>query len=346
MHIIDILQILRFSAALLVVIYHTQPGADTTTNFEGLFSFIKSGGSGVDIFFVISGFIITLTVMRKKEFDPVGFTINRFFRIYPTYWVFITLAIILGYISYLFTGSSGTYETVNPRSLIVSYLLAPLPTQIYPVAWTLTLEISFYLIFCISFRLAGLWGVVISLIAWYALSRIIGPQLIASEASFIWFFHSIVLEFLYEVIIAWLWLTGRIKWPAGIFVIGCLAYAGAVGGLYEGFMVGREIKWGIPAALLIYGAVGLPWKAPRLAVLAGDSSYILYLMHPLVITTVKVLALQFFNIDIFESDIAAIVIIIFSVLVSMLLTHWIEVPYIRWYKRFAISLALRRGLRA
>jgi peptidoglycan/LPS O-acetylase OafA/YrhL len=111
-------------------------------------------------------------------------------------------------------------------------------------------------------------------------------------------------------------------------------------------MVGREIKWGIPAALLIYGAVGLPWKAPRLAVLAGDSSYILYLMHPLMITTVKVLALQFFNIDIFESDIAAIVIIIFSVLVSMLLTHWIEVPYIRWYKRFAISLALRRGLRA
>jgi peptidoglycan/LPS O-acetylase OafA/YrhL len=77
------------------------------------------------MFFVISGFIITLTVMRKKEFDPVGFTINRFFRIYPTYWVFITLAIILGYISYLFTGSSGTYETVNPRSLIVSYLLAP-----------------------------------------------------------------------------------------------------------------------------------------------------------------------------------------------------------------------------
>jgi peptidoglycan/LPS O-acetylase OafA/YrhL len=59
---------------------------------------------------------------------------------------------------------------------------------------------------------------------------------------------------------------------------------------FENFGVGRKIKYEIPAAFLFCGAVGIPWKAPRVAVFAGDSSYILYLM----ITFVKVLALRFF----------------------------------------------------
>lgn len=341
MHTIDILQILRFVAALLVVIYHVSPEIGGITDFEGLFHFVQNGGSGVDIFFVISGFIITLTAVRKPTFNAVNFALNRFFRIFPTYWIFLTLAILVGYISYRLTGSSGTYEMVEASSLLVSYLLAPLPVQIYPVAWTLTLEITFYLIFCFAFRLGGLSAVIASLLAWYLLARFIGPQVVASGAPFIWFFHSVVLEFLYGVIIAWLWLNNRVKYPVLVFTIGCFAYVGVVTSLFEVFAVGREIKWGIPAALLIYGAVGMPWKAPRLAVLAGDSSYILYLMHPLLITTVKVLALRFFDINIFESNVAAAIVIFSSVTISMALTHWIEAPYIRWYKRLVASMPKR-----
>lgn len=333
MFTIDILQFLRFFAALLVVIYHINPEAGGVTDFEGMFRFVQNGGSGVDIFFVISGFIITLTVMRKETFYAFAFSLNRFFRIYPTYWVFLTLAILLGFISYKLTGSSGTYELVEPTSLLASYFLAPIPVQIYPVAWTLTLEIAFYFIFCISYRLGGLPAVIGSLLVWYIVARVFGGIIQSPGGGFIWFFHSVVLEFLYGVLIAWLWLNERIKFPIVVFCVGCVAYVGVVTGFFEGFAVGREIKWGIPAAILIYGAVGIPWKAPRLAVLAGDSSYILYLMHPLLITTAKVLALRLFDINVFESNIAAIVIIVSSVVISMAMTHWLEAPYIRWYKR-------------
>lgn len=344
MYTIDVLQILRFVGAFLVLIYHISPEVGGVSDFEGLFRFVQNGGSGVDIFFVISGFIITLTVMRKPTFDAVGFVLNRFFRIYPTYWVFLTLAIVLGYISYRFTGTSGTYELVEPSSLLVSYLLAPLPVQIFPVAWTLTLEISFYLIFCVSFRVGRLPAVIASLLAWYALARLGGPYVSTAGGAFIWFFHSVVLEFLYGVLIAWLWLNNRIKYPVGVFVVGFVAYIGVVAGLYEGFAVGREFKWGIPAALLVYGAVGIPWKAPRLAVLAGDSSYILYLMHPILITAAKVFAQRVFDINIFESNIAAMIIVASCVMISMALTHWIEAPYIRWYKRVVASLRGRRAV--
>lgn len=341
MRTIDIIQVLRFVAALLVVIYHIAPSFGPEPDFEGIFHFIKKGGTGVDIFFVISGFIITLTAMRKQTFDTVDFTLNRFFRIYPTYWIFLSLAILLGYISYRFTGSSGTYELVQPSSLFASYTLLPIPVQIYPVAWTLTLEITFYVIFCLSFRFGGLRAVVVSLLIWYLLARLFGAQAFTEQGKLIWFFHSVVLEFLFGVLIAWLWLKGQIKFAVPVFVLGCLAYCGVVTGVFSHPDIGREFTAGIPAALLVYGAVGIKWKAPKLAVLAGDSSYILYLIHPLIITTFKIAALRLFDVNVFANNIAALMIIITSVVVSMALTHWVEAPYIRWYK--GIIAKLRRA---
>lgn len=332
MKTIDVLQILRFVAALLVVIYHIAPSFGPEPDFEGIFHFVQNGGSGVDIFFVISGFIIALTVMRKPTFDALGFTLNRFFRVYPTYWLFLTLAIVLGYIAFLFTGSSGTYELVSPSSLFASYTLLSIPVQIYPIAWTLTLEIAFYMIFCLSYRFGGLRAVIASLLLWYLIARLVGINGQSANGNFIWFFHSVVLEFLYGVLICWAWMNDRIKLPLVAFGLGCLAYVGVVAGTFSDLGLGREFVAGLPAALLIYGAVGIEWKAPRLAVLAGDSSYILYLIHPLIITTFKIAALRLFDVNVFANDIAALMIIITSVAVSMALTHWVEAPYIRWYK--------------
>ncbi|WP_187431975.1 hypothetical protein ROLI_045530 (plasmid) [Roseobacter fucihabitans] len=271
MQTLDGLQVLRFVAAFLVVIYHVQLGSAGVENFQGIFDFVQRGAAGVDIFFVISGFIIMLTMIRKPGFDVKNFGLNRFFCIYPTCWVFLTLAIILGYASYRLTGHSATYDMLSPSSLLVSYLLIPVQTQIFPVAWTLTLEISFYLIFCLFYWLMGLRGVI--------------------------------------------------------------AYGTAVGGFFDGIGVGREFKWGLPAALLIYGAVGIPWKAPRFAILAGDSSYILYLMHPLLIATVNVLSARLLGINASTHNGLIILILVLSVLISMAMTTWIERPYIAWYKR-------------
>jgi len=332
MQTFDIIQVLRFVAAFLVVIYHIQLGSAGHETFEGLFDFVQRGAAGVDIFFVISGFIIAVTVVGKPAFDVKRFAFNRFFRIYPTYWVFLTLAVMLGYISHVLTGQSTTHDMLSPSSLLVSYLLVPVQTQIYPVAWTLTLEISFYLIFCLFYWLAGLRGVIISLIAWYVAARIYGLFFAPGEGEMIWFFHSVVLEFLYGVLIAIAWFKDRIRFASLAFVLGGISFAATVGGFFDGIGLGREFTQGLPAALLIYGAVGLQWKAPRWAVLAGDSSYILYLMHPLLISTISVLSAKFLGLDASTNNGLIVLILFLSVVISMAMTYLIERPYITWYK--------------
>lgn len=336
MRTLDMLQVLRFVAALLVVVFHVTH--EQAADFNGVFDFVKFGGTGVDIFFVLSGFIISATVLHKPVFDMRSFALNRFFRIYPTYWAVLTAAIILGFLSYKLTGSSGTYELVSPSSLTVSYLLAPLPIQIYSVAWTLTLEISFYVIFCISFAVAGLRGVMVTILIWYVVARVGAGFLPPEGKNFIWFFHSVVLEFLYGVIIAALWHKGQIRWALPVFILGIIAFAAAVNGRFEDLPLAREFRWGLPAALVIYGAVGLSWKVPRIALLAGDSSYILYLIHPLCITVAKVGAARALGVDVFASNVAIVLIVLGSVVLSMALAYWIERPYLRWYKGFIARL--------
>lgn len=329
---------------MLVVIYHVQLGRVANQDFDSLFGFVKHGAAGVDAFFVISGFIITLTVLRKPDFDIKSFALNGFFRIYPTYWVVLTVAVGLGYASYRLTGQSTTYDITNPASVLVSYLLLPIQTQIFPVAWTLTLEMAFYIIFCLSYSTYGLRGVIISLLVWYVMARFYGFYFTPNETNIIWLFHSIVLEFLFGVLIAALWINGKIRMARGALALGIMSYAAAVGGLFEWTELGREFKYGIPAAILVYGIVGIRWKAPRLAVLAGDSSYILYLIHPLVISTVTVITTRLFGLHPATHNGLTILILLAAIILSLALTVLIERPYILWYKAF-IQRYGARGVR-
>ena len=76
------IQCLRFAAAGLVVLTHTSSG------------YFVYGAFGVDIFFVISGFIIT-HVMRQRE--PGSFLLDRLTRIYPLYWLFLVPLVVVGW---------------------------------------------------------------------------------------------------------------------------------------------------------------------------------------------------------------------------------------------------------
>lgn len=141
------LQILRALAAWAVVFHHYMQwyfGYRSTTLFG--FFFTQYGSMGVDVFFVLSGFVVFLMAEKSPQ-GPLEFLINRFFRIAPTYWFYCAVVVLC--ISIFPRGFE--YTSYNAKSILTTLLFLPSwnPTGlgIFPVlvvGWTLNYEIFFY----------------------------------------------------------------------------------------------------------------------------------------------------------------------------------------------------------
>ena len=151
------LQILRAFAAWLVVFHHYM---QSYYNFEteSLVGTILSyrGNFGVDLFFVLSGFIMFLVTQNKTSTAP-SFFIKRVFRVVPAYWFYTSVLIVL----ITFFPTSFAFTDYNGESLLYSYLfipsLNPSGIGLYPtltVGWTLIFEIVFYTILTVSILLS------------------------------------------------------------------------------------------------------------------------------------------------------------------------------------------------
>ncbi len=153
------LEALRAFAALLVVLFHTQSVFRSAPGHIPFGYWSEAGDRGVDLFFVLSGFIIT-HVHRADIGRPDriwNFTFNRIARVYPFLWCMTALAVAL-YTSG-FGGAEKAYK-LAPAAIAASLLLLPqdhLP--LVNVSWTLTYEMFFYCLFgvLILSRRTGLW---------------------------------------------------------------------------------------------------------------------------------------------------------------------------------------------
>jgi peptidoglycan/LPS O-acetylase OafA/YrhL len=139
---LESIQILRAIAALAVVIFHSHFVIGSfPAEYKVTVPFIgKYGYLGVDLFFVISGFIIA-HITSGRPFSILDFTARRFFRIYPIYWAFCLL-------SFYLYANRGLY--FGPKELTLENLLASLAilpidgSPAYGVGWSLEHEIIFY----------------------------------------------------------------------------------------------------------------------------------------------------------------------------------------------------------
>src|ERR1035437_4102962 len=149
MNTLNSLQILRAIAAWLVVYHHYMQGFhDFNYSTEVGHFFSSVGKFGVDIFFVISGFIMFFT-LKRGNYTALDFMLRRMIRIVPVYW-FMTLVLIP--VIYFFPSANVARNNWNITSLAYSMLFIPHnnPTGIglYPfltVGWTLNYEMFFYL---------------------------------------------------------------------------------------------------------------------------------------------------------------------------------------------------------
>jgi len=159
------LDLLRFIAALAVVFFHyTFLNAlmiNEVPTYHILGDFTKYGYLGVELFFMISGFVILMTTINKS---PVDFVISRVSRLYPAFWI----ALCLTSISILFfvvddlKGLSFSRFLSN-LSMIPEYLGKE---NIDPVYWTLQVEIKFYFWIFLIVMLRKIGNIENFIIAW------------------------------------------------------------------------------------------------------------------------------------------------------------------------------------
>lgn len=142
---LESLDSLRGVAALAVVLFHyTIIVHRFVPNLESPFTF-PHGHYGVELFFIISGFVIFMTITRCKT--GMDFIVSRFSRLYPAFWICVSLTFILG-ISFPLLGQDYSFsQYLINLSMAQEYLKQP---NIDGVYWSLTYELGFYFaIFCI-----------------------------------------------------------------------------------------------------------------------------------------------------------------------------------------------------
>jgi len=147
---INLIQVLRGFASLLVVLYHLTANTQQILQKEFCFNFFSFGWSGVDIFFVLSGFIITYTSRKGigQRDRLISFLRRRAIRIFPTFWIITGLFLLFQVILPSFYKTHYSFDLAN---LLSTFFLLPGHTMVNGVSWTLSYEIFFYFLFSFAF---------------------------------------------------------------------------------------------------------------------------------------------------------------------------------------------------
>lgn len=303
------IQFLRGIAALVVVIYHIRAlELDAIKAFGGGESpFVagpwQNGYAGVDLFFVISGFIMVYVVGRAPAgpTHSASFLFARAVRIYPLWWLFMVLLGVYFFITYghPYDAEDLALRGVDPTwHLIASTVL--LPQNDFPllgVGWTLVHEMHFYIVFALLLLLPSRYRVwAVGVWAMLVIAGALAGQTSALPRDYIeLFFSPLSLEFIAGAAAAYLIVNGYRWRPALVATIGTTAFIAAMA-LHRidpefTLIWGRVLLFGLPGAMMVYGLVCLDiagrLKLPASLVTLGDWSYALYLSHMLTLSALK-----------------------------------------------------------
>lgn len=261
---------LRGLAALAVALFHFACGNKDFYVPPVMKAICADGWLGVEVFFVISGFILPYSLWRAGyQLSPSNFgrfVWKRVIRLEPPYFATIALILLLGYLSARTPGYHGVPFHLNPVqiALHVGYLnaFAGLP-WLSPAFWTLAIECQFYLLVALIYPSIISGSRTVRLVA-------IGLLLIASLLYPRSYFVSYYLPLFTCGIVAFQWFAGICaEWEAALILLP----AAAMLCMRMGVAV---MVTGLATALVI---VAVPsWTNTPLAFL-GTMSYSLYLMH-------------------------------------------------------------------
>jgi peptidoglycan/LPS O-acetylase OafA/YrhL len=332
------LQALRGIAALLVVLLHTAVTLGKYgANGDSFFGDFSIGHAGIDLFFVISGFIMMVTAAPRAGSSQEAFVFlkRRAWRIYPTYWLYFSLV----YLVFLLRPEWVNASAATQADLLSSFFLIPAEGMpLVMVAWTLEFEIFFYVLFAgtmllpRSYVLPALLGILGALVS-------AGALMDADSEMAKVFLSPLLLEFGLGSVIGALH-AGPIrsggKWVA---VVGALMLLSVAVGFDWTEVMGladsdfaRPLTYGLASALLVYGFTSWEkqgaFRCPPILLKIGDASYTLYLSHILVLSAVgRSWALM--NLGPWSDGLFALVLLISTVAYALVAYRYLEKPMMR-----------------
>ena len=327
---LDSLQVLRAIAAFAVLVFHLGEGLKIDFGLYEANPFAL-GANGVDMFFVISGFIICYASMGTVS--PIEFLKKRIFRIVPLYYLLTFGVFVIALVAPSLLSST----EANGWHLLKSLVFVPYANSeglIQPLlflGWTLNFEMFFYLIFalCMGFKarelMAAIVVVLIAGIGYFVHFGQVVPD---------FFSRSIILNFAWGIGVFliykhWPGVIARIRWlwiPATLVIIAQFFWTAPLA---------REFSIGIPSAFIlasvlnfkdIKGPVGEAGKT------VGDASYSLYLVHPYFIQLSVVVTLAVLGVSLLTAILVSIISIITSVIASVALFKLVEKPSNDWLR--------------
>jgi exopolysaccharide production protein ExoZ len=337
------LQYLRALAALGVVVFHFTHQGLLPPEAAALF---ERGQFGVDLFFVLSGFIMWTTTIDRAA-GPAAFLGRRIARVAPLYWALTLMAAFVATEPSLALGFSSDAATLLTSLLFIPAWSPKSPEMVAPlltVGWTLNLEMAFYALFAgglllrASVRLPALCGVL-------AAASLAGLFVTSQNPAIEAYTNSAMIEFAYGAALAHFHRAGALRSGGGAALIA----AGVALALVAPFDLDwRGFTFGLAAAAILAGFVLLEEKLAqrpiRLAKLVGDASYSLYLTHGMALAGMAVLVRRI------GAPVPAPLLIfaeiVFATIIAVFIYCYVERPLTRLTQGLTLPRAAPAPLRA
>jgi len=291
------LQALRGIAALMVVFFHMAPHWALAYPLSKLTGIMHFGFAGVDVFFILSGFVVYTSAQNLlHSTEMLSFIKRRALRIYLGYWPALLVTAI---------GSAWLLNSELPplRAMMGSiFLIYPSYFDNWlPTAWSLTYELYFYswivliALLPVRYRLQSVVLSIMVLAIWNALWLMIQPEAVYGGGQSLRFILTgYGVEFLMGALIADIYKKYKSSWPRLDFMLPlCLTliFIGLALGTTSRFFdrveimrVGSFGMFALGLFLLMLTLESCRLKAPKWLVLVGDASFSLYLLHPFLLS--------------------------------------------------------------
>lgn len=315
------IQGLRAIAALGVLFFHIR--------------LIGIGYFGVDVFFVISGFIVCYVASRQ----PDHFLAKRLIRIVPLYWVATAAVAALAITFPALLQSTEANTTTFVKSLLFIPYERPtgLVQPILFLGWTLNYEMFFYVMFAASLVVSPKHAPLTCSVILIALCLL--GQVATLSLPWSYWFNPRILEFVFGMAAFHVYATKPqwLKATPALLAVG-VGVVAIIGMAFQTTLGSKQYDVAIcaPLSLLVVLAAlaleGRLW-VPFVVVLVGDASYSLYLLHPYVVGVVEK-ALDPMTTPSVRAIMAALITIALSTAVAVISFWVLEKPTNKWLRRY------------
>lgn len=347
MQYIQNIQALRGIAVLLVVLFHLLTiekkygGAETV-----LPSLLNFGMFGVDLFFVISGFVM-VTVTRGKFQNikqAIRFLYHRASRIYPTYWVYSLLVLAI----YLFKPTLVNSSQGNKVDILASFLL--FPSEVLPlvmVGWTLIHEVYFYIVFFLVLLLIPEKHLINAMLLWVVVIVYMNISLEMNAPLLRLVSHPLTVEFVLGCFVAILFYRTN-----NLILNNCLllfmAFAGFAASVYgynlyhlstgyldpQGWW--RILIFGVPALVIVFCLINAErngFVIHSLIIKIGNASYSIYLSHILTLSALGRVWSMVLSDSLWDNYIMVPSLLVLAIIVGMFSYHYVEKPLLTYSRK-------------